>query len=192
MLNSNSFPWQSLPRDPLSVILLKSVTFCSIFLLVIPFVHLIKDWLSKFSITGFSSVQSLSRVQLFATPWIAARQASLSITNSWSLPKPMSIKSVMPSSHLILCHPLLLLPPILPSIRVQLDYNLSNKVLKVVFTTLSLPGLCMADVFSKVLIGLSRNNIKRCGICLVKSVYLGLHLSCRMRGTNCILCNSIG
>ena len=66
----------------------------------------------------FSSVQSFSRVQLFATPWIAARQASLSITNSRSLPKPMSIKLVMPSSHLILCHPLLLLPPIPPSIRV--------------------------------------------------------------------------
>ena len=64
------------------------------------------------------SVQSLSRVRLFATPWIAARQASLSITNSWSLLKLMSIKSVMPSSHLILCHPLLLLPPIPPSIRV--------------------------------------------------------------------------
>ena len=66
----------------------------------------------------FSSVQSLSRVQLFATLWIAARQASLSISNSQSLPKLMSIKSVMPSSHLILCRPLLLLPPILPSIRV--------------------------------------------------------------------------
>ena len=66
----------------------------------------------------FSSVQSLSRVQLFATPWIAARQASLSITNSRSLLKLMSIESVMPSSHLILCHPLLLLPPIPPSIRV--------------------------------------------------------------------------
>ena len=65
-----------------------------------------------------SSVQSLSHVQLFATPWIAACQASLSITNSQSLPKPMSIESVMPSSHLILCRPLLLLPPILPSIRV--------------------------------------------------------------------------
>ena len=64
------------------------------------------------------SVQSLSRVQLFATPWIAARQASLSITNSRSSPKPMSIELVMPSSHLILCHPLLLLPPIPPSIRV--------------------------------------------------------------------------
>ena len=58
-----------------------------------------------------SSVQSLSHVRLFVTPWITAGQASLSITSSWSLPKPMSIESVMPSSHLILCHPLLLLPP---------------------------------------------------------------------------------
>ena len=66
----------------------------------------------------FSSVQSLSRVQLFATPWIAAHQASLSITNSRSSPKLMSIESVMPSNHLILCRPLLLLPPIPPSIRV--------------------------------------------------------------------------
>ena len=64
------------------------------------------------------SDQSLSRVRLFATPWIAACQASLSITNSRSSPKLTSIESVMPSSHLILCHPLLLLPPIPPSIRV--------------------------------------------------------------------------
>ena len=66
----------------------------------------------------FSSVQSLSRVRLLATPWIAARQASLSITNSQSPPKPMSIVSVMPSNHLILCRPLLPLPSIFPSIRV--------------------------------------------------------------------------
>ena len=66
----------------------------------------------------FSSVQSLSHVRLFVTPWIAARQASLSITNSWSLLKLMPIELVMLSSHLILCHPLLLLPPIPPSIRV--------------------------------------------------------------------------
>ena len=65
----------------------------------------------------FNSVQSLSRVRLFATPWSAARQASLSITNSWSSLKLMSIKSVMPSSHLILCRPLLL-PSVFPSIRV--------------------------------------------------------------------------
>ena len=66
----------------------------------------------------FSSVQSLSYVRLFATPWTAARQASLSITNSRSLPKLMSIESVTPSNHLILCHPLLLLPSIFPNIRV--------------------------------------------------------------------------
>ena len=66
----------------------------------------------------FSSVQSLSHVQLFATPWIKARQASLSITNSWSSLKLMSIEWVMPSSHLILYRPLLLLLPIPPSIRV--------------------------------------------------------------------------
>ena len=71
-----------------------------------------------FSSVHFSSVQSLSHVRLFATPWIAARQASLSITNSQSLLKLMTIESVMPSSHLILCHPLLLLPLVPPSIRV--------------------------------------------------------------------------
>ena len=73
--------------------------------------------------TGFwtlhlSSVQSLSRVRLFATPWIAARQATLSITNSRSSLRLTSIESVMPSSHLILCRPLLVLPPTPPSIRV--------------------------------------------------------------------------
>ena len=68
--------------------------------------------------SGLSSVQSLSRVQLFATPWITGDQASLSIINFQSLPKLMSIESVMPSNHLILCCPLLLLPPIPPSIRV--------------------------------------------------------------------------
>ena len=66
----------------------------------------------------FSSHQLLGHVQLFATPWIAARQVSLSITNSQSSPKLMSIETVMLSSHLILCRPLLLLPPIPPSIRV--------------------------------------------------------------------------
>ena len=66
----------------------------------------------------FSSVQLLSRVRLFATPWITAHQASLSITNSRSSLRLTSIESVMPSSHLILCHPLLLLHPIPPSIRV--------------------------------------------------------------------------
>src|SRR5574340_1141854 len=66
----------------------------------------------------FSSVQSLSFVQLFATPWTAACQASLSITNSQSILRFMSIESVMPSNHIILCRPLLLLPPIPPSMRV--------------------------------------------------------------------------
>ena len=66
----------------------------------------------------FSSVQSLSRVRLFATPWITAQQASLSITTSWSSLRLTSIESMMPSSYLILCRPLLLLPPIPPSIRV--------------------------------------------------------------------------
>ena len=66
----------------------------------------------------FSSVQSLSRIRLFATPWTAARQTSLSITSFQSLLKLMSIASVMPSNHLILCHPLLLPPSVFPSIRV--------------------------------------------------------------------------
>ena len=77
----------------------------------------LNNW-TQFSSVQFSSVQSLSRVQHFATPWTAARQASLSITNSRSSPKLMCIESVMPSSHLILGRPLLLLPSILPSIRV--------------------------------------------------------------------------
>ena len=72
----------------------------------------------RFPEIEFSSVHSLSRVRLFETPWTAACQASLSITNSQSLPKLMYIESVMPSNHLIFCHPLLLLPPIPPSIRV--------------------------------------------------------------------------
>ena len=75
------------------------------------------DWSIK-ETDDLSSVQSLSRVWLFATPRTAARQASLSITNSWSPPKPMSIESVMPSSYLILCCPFLLLPSIFPSIGV--------------------------------------------------------------------------
>ena len=83
----------------------------AIFSLLMPFIFC---YLSLW----FSSVQSLSRVWLLTTPWIAARQASLSITNSRSSLKLMSTESVMPSSHLILCHPLLFLPPIPPSIRV--------------------------------------------------------------------------
>ena len=74
--------------------------------------------LFTFLLQSIQSVQSLSCVRLFVILWITARQASLSITNSWSLLKLMSIELVMPSNHLILCHPLLLLPPIPPSIRV--------------------------------------------------------------------------
>ena len=74
--------------------------------------------LLKYYFKSFSSVQSLSRVPLFTTPWTAAHQASLSITDSWNLLELMSIESVMPSNHLILCCPLLLLPLIFPSIRV--------------------------------------------------------------------------
>ena len=76
------------------------------------------NWDSGSNWVQFSSVQLLSHVQLFATPWTAAYQASLSITNSRSSLKLMSIESVMPSNCLILCHPLLLLPSIFPSIRV--------------------------------------------------------------------------
>ena len=86
--------------------------------------HLVEANLRKVSgetqsLVQFSSVaQSLSRVQLFVIPWTAAHQASLSITNTWSFLKFMSSVSVMPSSHLILCHPLLFLPSIFPRIRV--------------------------------------------------------------------------
>ena len=85
-------------------------------------------------VTHFSSVQSLSCVQLFATPWTAAHQAYPSITNSWSLLKLMSIKLVMPSNHLNPCHPLLLLPSVFPSIRVfsneQMTHKLQNNYTK--------------------------------------------------------------
>ena len=83
----------------------------------IPFLKIFKKNMYR-SGFQFSSVQSLSRVRLFVTPWIAARQASLSITNSGSSLKLMSIESVMPSSHLILCRRLLLLPPVPPGNRV--------------------------------------------------------------------------
>ena len=92
--------------------------------------HTIVKQLSS-NLKKFSSVQSVSRVQLFSSPWTAACQASLSITNSWSLLKLMSIKSVMPSNHLILCHPLLLLPSIFPSIRIFSWVSSSHQVAKV-------------------------------------------------------------
>ena len=82
-------------------------------------------------LTRGDSVQLLSHVHLFVTPWIAARQASLSITNSQSLLKLMSIKLVMPSSHLILCYPLLLLNPIPPTIRVFSNESTLHQVAKV-------------------------------------------------------------
>ena len=90
-------------------------------MIMLPFLcmMLATHWVgSSFSFCSSSSVQSLSRVRLFATPWTAACQASLSIIDSQSLLKLMSIELVMPSNHLILCHPLLLLPSIFPSIRV--------------------------------------------------------------------------
>ena len=91
----------------------------------------IKKFFSS-SLSAISSVQLLSRVRLFVTPWITARQASLSITNSWSSLKLMSIESVMPSSHLILCRPLLLLPPIPPQHQSLFQWvNSSHEVAKV-------------------------------------------------------------
>ena len=89
------------------------------------------DALPFFKAVQFSSVQSLSHVRLFATPWTAACQASLSITNSWSLLRLTSIESAMPSNHLILCGPLLLLPSIFPSIRVFSNESSSHQVAKV-------------------------------------------------------------
>ena len=82
-----------------------------------------------FGLVQFSSVQSLSRVQLLTTPWVAARQASLSITNSWSSLKLTSIETVMPSSQFILYHPLLPLTSIPPSIRVFCNQSTLPKVL---------------------------------------------------------------
>ena len=84
---------------------------------------------TRIMMTTFSSVQSLSRVRLFATPWIAAHQAPLSITNSWSLLKLMPIELAMPSSHLILCRPLLFLLSIFPRIRVFSNESALPKVL---------------------------------------------------------------
>ena len=90
------------------------------FSLLFPLYYL-KDGNNLLKPYQFSSFQSLSCVQLFATPWTAARQASLSITSSWSLLKLMAIELVIPSNHLILCRPLLLPPSVFPSIRVFSD-----------------------------------------------------------------------
>ena len=114
--------WQMPPTFFFIQILNKSIIFPPKFLNLKSYFHYMnifdRMWSNWGLRTKFGSIQSLSHVRLFATPWTAARQASLSITNSWSSPKPMSIVSVMPSNHLILCHPLLLLPSILLSIRV--------------------------------------------------------------------------
>ena len=98
----------------------------------------------------FSSVQSLSHVRLFVTPRIAARQASLSIINSRSSLKLMSIESVMPSSHLILCRPLLLLPPIPPSIRVFSFFYFYFYFILLYNTVLVLPYIDMNPPRSEV------------------------------------------
>ena len=99
----------------------KTISFLSVVSLLFSWLSFFfnpKNLICEWFLIQFSSVQSLSCVRLFVTPWSAARQASLSITNSRSLLKHMSIESVMPSSHLVLCCPLLLLPSIFPSIRV--------------------------------------------------------------------------
>ena len=130
----------------------------------------------------FSSVQSLSHVRLFATPWIAAHQASLSITNSWSSSRLMSIESVMPSSHLILCHPLLLLPPIPPSIRV-----FSNEsTLRMMWPKDWSSDVCSSDLTSAQQASLSitncRSSLKPMSI---ESVMLSNHLSSVVPFSSC-------
>ena len=107
-------------------------------------------------ILQFSSAQSLSRVWLFATPWIAARQASLSITKSRSSLRLTSIESVMPSSHLILCRPLLLLPPTPPSISLFQWVNSSHEVAKLLEFQLehhSFQRTPRTDLFQNGLVG---------------------------------------
>ena len=126
-------------------------------LIFIPIYHFKKSILICFSFSPmffslqFSSVQSLSRGRLFATPWIAACHASLSITNSRSSLRLTSIESVMPCSHLILCHPLLLLPPIPPSIKVFSNefFLLNNK-----FTVLVLSVKFSGSFMYKILLSI--------------------------------------
>ena len=115
---ANIWSWDVLPK--ISFLFPRMLFLGSIFrmkhtLLITTWDTAIQEGVAFFS--NLSSVQLLSHVWLFATPWSAAHQASLSFTNSWSLLKLMSIKLVMPPNHLILCHPLLFLPSIFPSIR---------------------------------------------------------------------------
>ena len=112
---SDTALWQDAPHS--SVVLSLSL-FSTLSFILLCFPLLLSSPIPYTFILPNISVQSLSRVRLFATPWIAAHQASLSITSSQSLPKLRSIESVMPSNHLILCHPLLLLLSIFPNIRV--------------------------------------------------------------------------
>ena len=144
----------------------------------------------------FSSVQSLSHIRLFATPWTAAHQASLYITNSRSLLKLMSIELVMPSNYLILCHPLLLLPSIFPSIRVfsnesvlgirwPKDWSFSFNI----SPSSEHPGLISLQ--SR---GLSRDKDVNCDVRMwTKRVKMHLNLSCyQLQIDCCILCKSYG
>ena len=105
------------PQDLCLIHMLKYILISFLIFLAYPLMSAPNTSNNK-TATTFSSVQLLSHVQLFATPWTAACQASLSITNSWSLFKLMSIESVMPSNHLILCRSLLLSPSMFPTIRV--------------------------------------------------------------------------
>ena len=108
------FPWYVWTRSDYLQPCMKQSKLCNLFNIM----YILENNLSIYYYIQFSSVQSLTHVQLFATPWSSGCQASLSITNSWSLLKLMSIEPVMPSNHLILCRPLLLQPSIFPSIRV--------------------------------------------------------------------------
>ena len=113
ILQERILEWVSMPSSRGS----SQPRYGTLYLLISP--ALASKFLTREALSvQLSSIQSLSSVQRFVTPWTAACQASLSIINTWSPPKPMSIKSVMISSHLILCRPLLLLPPVPPSIRV--------------------------------------------------------------------------
>ena len=113
-VSSKSYSFQCIDLSPPWLRLF----WCSLLLLMLLWMARLSFFIFQIFVSVFSSVQSLSRVQLFATPWTSAHQPSLSITNCWNLPKPMSIESVMPSNHLILCHLLLLLPSNFPSIWV--------------------------------------------------------------------------